>query len=498
MEGTDNKRIARNTLLLYARLALATGVSLYTSRVILQTLGVVDYGIYGVVGGIVTMFSFLNTSMAGATSRFLTYELGQGDRTRLHETFASAFLLHGFIALVMVLVAETVGLWFLECQLVIPPERMQAARWVYQLSVVTMVVQVTQVPYNACIMAHEKIQIYAYAEIVCSVLRLLVVYLLVIGDWDKLILYACLSLCVPVLLTIAYRCYCARHFSECRNCFVWKPQVMRPMLRFSGWDIYGNVSVLARTQGVNILLNLFFGPALNAAANIATHLQGVIISLGVNLLTASRPQIIKRYAQGNQDGMISLLRHTLRLNFLLLTVVTIPFLLEMDFILNVWLGEVPTYTVVLCSCTLWFCLFSCMSSVVISGVHATGHIKRPSLVNGTLYLAVLPVAYLLYKNGASPQSAYWFNIGAVFIGMLSNAFTLRRHAPRFSLRLFIRKDLMPCLFVFVGVYVAVYFLHGQMPEGWARLLQTCLLSTALLLLAGYWFLLPASLRKKIR
>ncbi len=498
MEETVNKRIARNTLFLYLRLALATGISLYTSRVILQALGVTDYGLYGVVGGIVTMFSFLNTSMAGATSRFLTYELGQGDSVRLRETFATAFLLHGLIALFIVMLAETAGLWFLEYQLVIPPDRMQAARWVYQLSVLNMAIQVTQVPYNACIMAHEKIQFYAYMEIVVSILRLLVVYLLVIGTVDKLILYASLSLCIPVLLTIIYRYYCMRNFPESGLRFVWNPSIMKPMLRFSGWDIYGNISILARSQGVNMLLNIFFGPALNAAANIATHLQGVVVSFGLNLLAASRPQIIKQYARGNTHRMISLLRHTLRLNFLLLMVVIIPLLLEMDFILKVWLGEAPAYTDVLCACTLLFCIFSSMSSVVVSGVHATGHIKRPSLVNGTLYLAVIPVSYFLYRGGASPQSSYWFNVVAVFIGMLSNACTLRRHVPQFSMRVFLLKDLLPCLLVFAGVYAAGYVLRGQMAEGWPRMWLVGLSTTGLLLALGYWFLIPASMRGKIR
>lgn len=497
MEETVNKRIARNTLFLYFRLALATGISLYTSRVILQALGVTDYGIYGVVGGIVTMFSFLNTSMAGATSRFLTYELGQGDPVRLRETFATAFLLHGVIALFIIVLAETVGLWFLKNQLVVPPDRMQAAHWVYQLSVINMAIQITQVPYNASIIAHEKIQLYAYMEIIVSILKLLVVYLLVIGTMDKLILYASLSLCIPVLLTIVYRYYCKKNFPESRLRFAWNPQIMKPMLSFSGWDIYGNISVLARSQGVNMLLNIFFGPALNAAANIANHLQGVVVSFGLNLLTASRPQIIKQYAQGNIHDMIALLRHTLRLNFLLLMVVSIPFLLEIDFILKIWLGEVPAYTDILCSCILLFCLFSCMSSVVISGVHATGHIKRPSLINGTLYLMVIPVSYFLYRSGASPQSSYWFNVGAVFIGMLSNAYTLRLHIPQFSLRVFMLKDLLPCLFIFIGVYAAGYALREQMTEGWPRMLLVSMVTTVLCMVLGYLFLIPDILRKKI-
>ena len=408
MDRTENRRIARNTLILYVRLAVATGISLYTSRIILQTLGVVDYGIYGVVGGIVTLFTFLNSSMAGSTSRFLTFELGRGNQVRLNETFVSAFILHVIIALVIVLVAETVGLWFLVHQLVIPPERLQAAHWVYQLSIVAMVINVTQVPYNATIIAHEKMQVYAYMEILNAVLRLLIVYVLVLCKGDKLIIFAVLVACIPILTTLVYRIYCSRNFGECKLAFIWKPAVLKPMLNFSGWDIYGNMSVLIRTEGVNILLNLFFGPALNAAANIAAKIQAVTTSFLMNVLIASRPQIVKQYAKGNWKEMVTLIRDTLRINSLLFFVLSIPLLLEMDFVLHIWLGDVPAYTVTFCSYTLLFCFFSCMSGVVASGIHAAGRIKRLSLINGSLYLAVIPVSYLLFKNGAAPWASYLF------------------------------------------------------------------------------------------
>ena len=498
MDRTENRRIARNTLILYVRLAVATGISLYTSRIILQTLGVVDYGIYGVVGGIVTLFTFLNSSMAGATSRFLTFELGRGNPVRLHETFVSALILHVIIALVIVLVAETVGLWFLVHQLVIPPERLQAAHWVYQLSIVAMVINVTQVPYNATIIAHEKMQVYAYMEILNAVLKLLIVYVLVLCKGDKLIIFAVLVACIPILTTLVYRIYCSRNFGECKLAFIWKPAVLKPMLNFSGWDIYGNMSVLIRTEGVNILLNLFFGPALNAAANIAAKIQAVTTSFLMNVLIASRPQIVKQYAKGNWKEMVTLIRDTLRINSLLFFVLSIPLLLEMDFVLHIWLGDVPAYTVTFCSYTLLFCFFSCMSGVVASGIHAAGRIKRLSLINGSLYLAVIPVSYLLFKNGAAPWASYLFNVVAVFIGMLLNAYTLRLYVPQFSLRTFVGKDLIPCLLVFMGVYAVGYLWCLYMEEGWIRLLLTCFSSTCLLVILGYLFLMPVVWRTNIK
>ena len=485
MDKAENKRIARNTLILYVRLAVATGISLYTSRIILQTLGVVDYGIYGVVSGIVTLFTFLNSAVSGAASRFLTFELGRGNPVRLHETFVSAFILHAMIALVIALVAETVGLWFLVHQLVIPPERLSAAHWV-------------QVPYNATIIAHEKMQIYAYVEILNAVLRLLIVYVLVLCEGDKLIIFAILVACIPVLTTLVYRIYCSRNFLECKWAFIWKPTVLKPMLKFSGWDIYGNMSVLVRTEGVNILLNLFFGPALNAAANIAVKLQGVTTSFVMNVLIASRPQIVKQYAKGDWKEMVALIRDTLRINSFLFFVISIPLLLEMDFVLNIWLGKVPAYTATFCSYTLLFCFFSCISTVIASGIHATGRIKRLSLINGSLYLAVIPVSYLLFKNGVAPWASYLFNVVAVFIGMLLNAYTLRLYVPQFSLRTFVGKDLIPCLLVFMGVYAIGYLWCLYMPEGWIRLLLTCFLSTCLLAILGYLLLMPVVWRTNIK
>ena len=462
MDRTENRRIARNTLILYVRLAVATGISLYTSRIILQTLGVVDYGIYGVVGGIVTLFTFLNSSMAGATSRFLTFELGRGNPVRLHETFVSALILHVIIALVIALAAETVGLWFLVHQLVIPSERLPAAHWVYQLSIVAMVISVTQVPYNASIIAHEKMQIYAYMEILNAVLKLLIVYLLVLWEGDKLIIYALLVVCVPIITAVIYRIYCSRNFLECKWVFIWKPTVLKPMLKFSGWDIYGNMSVLVRTEGVNILLNLFFGPVLNAAANIAAKIQGVTTSFVMNVLIAARPQIVKQYAKGDWKEMVALIRDTLRINSFLFFVISIPLLLEINFVLKIWLGKVPAYTATFCSYTLLFCFFSCISTVIASGIHATGRIKRLSLINGSLYLAVIPVSYLLFKNGAAPWASYLFNV------------------------------------VFMGVYAIGYLWCLYMPEGWIRLLLTCFLSTCLLAILGYLFLMPVVWRTNIK
>ena len=294
--SSNNKLIAKNTVMLYIRMLLSIIVSLYTSRIVLQTLGVEDYGIYGVVGGIVTMFSFLNSSMAGATSRFLTFEMGKGDEERLKSTFSSALIIHIGIALLVLILAETIGVWFLNNKLVIPEGRMDAAHWVLQFSILGMIVGFTQVPYNATIIAHEKMDIYAYVELVNVFLKLGIVYLLNIGNLDKLVLYAFLVLLVNVIVAIIYRIYCLRHYEECKFKFNFNKDISKSLLSFSLYNLFGNMGVVVNTQGTNFVINMFFGVIYNAAASIGTIVSNVVTGFASNVMTAFRPQITKSYA----------------------------------------------------------------------------------------------------------------------------------------------------------------------------------------------------------
>lgn len=309
---SSNKRIAKNTIMLYIRMLLSMVVSLYTSRVVLNILGVEDYGIYGVVGGIVAMFSFLNSTMSGATSRFLTYEMGRGDFQRLKETFSSTLVIHIGIACAVLVLAETVGLWFLLHKLVIPVERMNAAFWVYQLSILSMMITVTQVPYNACIIAHEKMEIYAYVEILNVILKLIIVYFLLLTDFDRLIFYAILVLFVSIIIAFIYRFYCISHFSECHFCAKMNSEFLKPMLLFSTWDLYGNMTVALRQQGMNFIMNIFWGIIINAAVSLSNMVQGAVCSLSNNVIMAFRPQIIQKYAQNNYLEMQVLLENAIR------------------------------------------------------------------------------------------------------------------------------------------------------------------------------------------
>ncbi len=342
MASDSNKRIAKNTLALYLRMLLSVVVSLYTSRVVLQVLGVNDYGVYGVVGGVVGMFGFLNSAMSSATSRFLNFAMGKGDEAELKDTFNGALLIHLGIAIVVVLIAETVGLWLLCNKIVIPEGRMQAAHVVYQCSVFGSFLSITQVPYSAVIVAHEKMDIYAYIELLNVGLKLAIVYLITIAVWDKLIVYSLLMLSVSVLIIFIYRFYCIRNYKESHIHLTFNKNIIKPMMGFSVWNMLASCGYSLRVYGSNIVLNMFFGTIVNAAGGIAATVQSVLMGFAGNITTAARPQIITTYATGNFQRMNTLILSVVRLNLFLVGLVTIPVFINAPYILKLWLGNIPS------------------------------------------------------------------------------------------------------------------------------------------------------------
>ena len=404
-------------------------VGLYTSRVVLNVLGVEDYGIYGVVGGVVAMLGFLNASMSGATSRFLTFELGRGNQKRLADTFSSALIVHIGIAVIVLIVAETVGLWFLNHKLVIPENRMPAAHWVYQCSIISAMLNITQVPYNAAIIAHEKMDVYAYVEILNVTLKLLIVYLLTIGNFDKLILYAILVLAVSALIMMVYCIYCVRYFQESHFHFVWDESILNSLLTFSGWDLYGNGCVTIRQQGTNILINIFYGVRYNAASSVATIAQGMITGLATNVIMAFRPQIIKNFANGNFSQMQKLSCNAIKYVILLFGCMAIPFVLDMQYVMELWLGQVPEKAVIFCKIQLLWMFLVLANNVFVICIHATGNIKRISLITGSIHLLTLPAIYYLFLMGFPAEFAYIATFIAGIIVDVSNILILKRQIP---------------------------------------------------------------------
>ena len=424
---TSNKRIAKNALMLYIRMFISMIVGLYTSRVVLATLGVEDYGIYGVVGSVVAMMGFLNASMAGATSRFLTFELGRGDKQKLAETFSSALIVHIGIAIIVFILAETVGLWFVCNKLVIPEGRMEAAHWVYQCSILSAMLGITQAPYNASIIAHEKMDIYAYVEILNVSLKLLIVYLLVIGDFDKLKLYAVLVLAVSILILTIYRIYCIRKFKETHFRWIWKKEILKPLLSFSGWNLYGNLGGMVQQQGTNFVINFFFGVVLNAAMSIGLTVANTVNHFGANVMVAFRPQIIKNYSQDNKEGMKKLTILAIKVIMFIYCLVAIPVFVETENLLKLWLVEVPEHAVMFCRLFLISIFFETIRYVLIIDIHATGNVKWVSFFSGTFFILVPFVIYLWFRLGINVNSAITTIIFCNFLLCMINIYLIKHY-----------------------------------------------------------------------
>lgn len=469
--NTVNKqRIAKNTLALYFRMLVTTIVSLYTTRVVLSTLGVDDFGIYGLAGGVVSILGFLNASMSGATSRFITFELAKNDNDRLSKTFSSAMVAHLLIAAIVLLISETIGLWFLCNKLVIPESRMFAAHCVFQLSILSALLTITQVPYNSCIIAHEKMDVYAYVEIINVVLKLLIVYLLTLWDADKLILYAVLVLAVSTFIMGVYRTYCIRKFEECHFKLIWNPGILKPMLSFSGWDLFGNMSAAVRQQGTNFLINMFFGVAFNAASSVAGSVQGVIHGFCYNTLTAFRPQIIKQYSIGKIQQSVELIYEAARISTALLVLMVIPFTFEMDFIMSLWLGTPPDYASLFCIIMLWSGCLNMFENAVGIGIQATGKLKTKSFLTGIIYLMSIPIIWLCYKYGMPVETAYYISIVICSCSISTIVIILKRYINSFSPTQFVMKAILPNIVLLGITYSCVFPISVLLDDGFVRLI----------------------------
>ena len=393
----NNKRIAKNTLLLYFRMLLMIVINLYTSRVILQVLGVEDFGINNVVGGVITMLGFLTSSLAAASSRYITYDLGKGDIATMKKTFGNILSIHLLLAVIIIIIGETIGLWFMTTQLQIPESRETAAFWVYQFSIVSFVLSVISVPYNASIIAHEKMSAFAYISIADAILKLVIVYLLLVIPYDKLIVYAALFCCIQVFDRIIYSVYCRKHFEETRSGLNFDKKLFKEIFAFAGWTMNGNLAVIGYTQGINVLLNIFFGPAVNAARGIAVQVQNVTRQFCTNFQMALNPQLTKSYATGDYAHMHQLLKVSSKFSFYLMLLISLPLMLEAPLILKWWLGIVPEHTVSFLRLILCTGILFALSNPIITSVHATGKLKKFQLIEGTMLLSIVPIAYLLLK-----------------------------------------------------------------------------------------------------
>lgn len=478
----NNKQIAKNTLALYFRMLFSMLVSLYTSRVVLNTLGVEDYGISNVVSGIVVMLSFLNSAMSSSTQRFLTFELAKKDENKLNQIFCTSVNIHLLVALITFLLSETIGLWFLNTQMVIPTERLDAAHWVYQFSIFSTMITMISVPYNASIIAHEKMNIFAYISILEIVLKLLIVYALVVFDYDKLKLLAVLNFGVVVFIRFIYGQYCGRQFKECHYRLVYEKSLFKEMSHFAGWSLFGNMAFVAFTQGLNILLNLFFGPVVNAARGISVQVQTAVQGFVTNFQMALNPQITKNYATGNLEQMHTLIFASSRYSFFLLYFLSLPILFETDTILTFWLKIFPEHTIGFIRLTLCIMMIDALANPLITAAGATGKIKIYQAVVGGILLLIVPFSYLALKLGGKPEIIYIVHFMMIVIAQIARLMMIRPLIDLSLLR-YTREVVMKILLVVTVSFIAPSALYHLLPSHtfnhFLVICMACALSTAI-------------------
>lgn len=467
MAHADNKRIAKNTLYLYFRQILSILISFYTVRVVWQVLGIDNYGIYQVVAGVVMMFQFINNAMVASSQRFISYELGRGGGEQLQKVFSISVTVHFIIGGIIVILAETVGLWFLNAHLNIPAERMTAANWVYQCSVLSFFVSVISVPYNSCIVAHEHLNIYGIYGVIEVLLKLFIVFMLMALPGDKLIVYALLVLAVSVFMRLLYGRYCARHFEECKFRFSRDGGLIRNMFSFAGWSFVGNIGYSARDYGLTIVLNMFFNVAVNAAKGVASNIGSVVNSFASNFSMSVNPQITKRYAAGEYDSMMSLVHHGCRIAPLLLMIIAIPVIVAAPQILHLWLGDVAPFTIPFLRWTLVMALIDSYVSPITSSLQATGRIRNFQICICFILLMTLPVSILLLEFWENPVIIMYVCCASSAIALITRILLLRREI-HFSLRRFSAKVFVPTLTVFVLSLTAQWFVYQLFPQNiWA-------------------------------
>ena len=475
---SSTKRIAKNTLMLYFRQILIMLVSLYTVRVVLATLGAEDYGIYNVVAGVVVMFAFVNNAMASGTQRFLNFYLGKNDAERTNQVYSASLVIHALIALFFVAVAESAGLWFVGRKLNIPAERHGAAMTVYQFTILTTVFSILRVPYNATVIAYERMSFFAALSIVEAALKLAVVFLLQISSVDALVFYAFLLAVVAFLVTASYKVYCNRVFPIAHYKRVNDFGFVREQLSFSGWSLFGAVANVSCSQGTNIVLNMFTNVTVNAAMGIANQVNSAVYSFVGNFQTAFNPQIVKSYAEGNKKYFIDLICGASKVAFFLLTFLTVPLLVNCEFVLSVWLKDVPEYSVRFVQLILIWSLIDSWNGPLWMAIQATGDIRRYQILISLFIFLNLPFTIAAFLLGASPE---WILIIRIAINLFNTFWRVFFLHPRIGLprRRFVFGVLLRCSLVFAASLALTSFFGGLFGGSAPRFFATCLASVAL-------------------
>lgn len=492
----SNKRIAKNTLLLYFRMIFIMVISLFTSRINLQSLGVENFGIYNVVGGVVAMFSILTGALGVATSRFITFELGKGNKEKLHKVFSSAVTVQILMSLVVVIIAEITGVWFLNNEMIIPQDRLYAANCVLQFSILSFVLTLINVPYNACIIAHEKMSAFAYITIYEVIMKLVIAYSVFVTPIDKLITYSALLLFLSFSTRLIYGIYCTKHFEECQYRFVFDKRMLKQIGGFAGWTMIGNLAWVGYSQGLNILLNLFFGPSVNAARGIAMQVNEKVSSFCTNFQMALNPQITKSYAVNDLNRMHTLIYASSKYSFFLLLFLSLPILIETESILYYWLGNYPEHTAWFVRLIFMVLMVEVVANPLTVGAQANGHIKKYQIIVGTILLMIVPLSYIALKMGYPPEAVFVVHLIIVILAQCVRVIMVKNMISM-PISEYVKRVVLRIFAVVATSVVFPIILHLKLPNSLLCIMLTCLVSCISVLLSVYILGLTVVERNKI-
>lgn len=463
-DNSSNKRIAKNTFFLYLRMFITMAVSLYTVRVVLNVLTVEDYGVYGAVGGIILTFSFISSVLDNASQRFFSFELGKGPKGRIQETFSTLFIIYLIVTAGIILLAETIGVWFLQNKMTIPVGREIAAIWIYQFALASFVVTIIATPFRAMIIAQEKMNLYAYLSIFDALAKLAIAYLLIVLDLDKLILYAILLFVLNLLDNLIYLVYCRIKYSETKLLWRFDKTLFKSVSSYSSWTLFGTLAGMCNTQGVNIVLNMFFGPVANAAYSIASQVYHTVGTFASNFYIAVKPPLIKNYAAGNFEYVDKLFSFSSKAIYFLISIISIPLMVCAKEILQIWLGQVSEYMVVFVQLSLVYVIILTISYPITAVVQASGNVKLYHLLVDGFSLSVLPIVYVMFILG---NDAYWAYIVSVSIFAIAHClriYVLKKVFSKFIISNYIKGSIMPMAIIFIISYFAMSFLKSQIPN----------------------------------
>lgn len=460
-------------------------ISLYTSRVVLKTLGVSDFGIFNVVGGVVVMMNVINSAMSVSTQRYLTFELGKKDLAQFKNTFSLCMSIFIALSLLILIVGETIGLWFVNTYLVIPNDRIHAANWVYQFALLSCVCSLLTNPYNATIIAHERMNVFAYIGIAEVLLKLFIVYMLLVIPLDRLASYGALTFLSSFVVFNIYRSYCRKHFQETCYRFYWDKSFFMQLLSYTGWNLFGSLSGVAKGQGVNILMNIFFGPSVNAARGIAYQVNGVVHSFFTNFYTAVRPQITKYYAQDDLQNMYKLIFSSSKMAFSLILLVSLPLVIEAPFVIRLWLGQLPEYVVPFVRLIIVITAIDSMSTPLMTAIHATGNNKLYQLIVGIIMILTLPISYIFLRCGHSPISVFIISLALSTLSLFCRLGIAQKQIG-ISFSNYTTQVVLRSFFIALAACLFPLVIHHFMAEGWMRVINTSIVCVICCIISTYF------------